>query len=91
MQRAAWLIALVCGCSSGHGAAPPPAEPEAPPELCDGEACVAPAECITVVGMQPDSATKQCWITCGDGGGCPAGMNCVMIYDGPGQVCLKPD
>jgi hypothetical protein len=38
--------------------------------------------------MRPESARKECWITCGGDGKCPQGMMCTMIHDGPGKVCV---
>ncbi len=85
------LVALL-GCSGHHGTTTttPPPDPPAT-ETCGGETCTAPARCITVVGMQPGSAHDECWITCGEDETCPAGLTCTMMYDGPGQVCVKPE
>jgi hypothetical protein len=66
---------------------PPPANGS---DTCGGKVCEPPAECIHVVGMRPESARQECWITCGDKP-CPADMTCTMINDGPGKVCVKPD
>ena len=77
-------------------------EPEPPPEApvepaaepakeipCGGSVCKSPEKCITVVGMRPNSARKECWVPCGEGDSCPEGMECSMIHDGPGKVCSK--
>lgn len=100
MRRLALVVALV-GCSS-HAATTPPQNPPGDPTgdppadppadtTCAGEPCEAPAQCLTVVGMQPDSAHEECWIPCGDDETCPAGLTCTMMYDGPGHVCVKPE
>lgn len=70
--------------------APADAPPQAPATDACGGSCKAPEQCITVVGMQPDSARGECWIPCADGK-CPKGLTCEMVYDGPGHVCVKPD
>lgn len=71
---------------------PPAVQPVAEPAKevpCGDNVCKAPEECIDVVGRQPDSARKECWVPCGKDGACPEGMGCTMIHDGPGRVCRK--
>jgi hypothetical protein len=92
------LSVLLAGCPAKTAPtadpAPAPVAPPAPPpapEPCDGKVCTPPERCIDVVGMRPESARKECWITCGGDSACPAGMTCTMIHDGPGQVCVKRD
>jgi hypothetical protein len=86
-----------CAADNEPEVTPPTDPPVTPPsvqvtghgESCgNGETCKPPARCINVVGMRPNSARKECWITCGNTK-CPAGMECTMIYDGPGKVCMK--
>ncbi|MEM7154610.1 MAG: hypothetical protein AAF799_17310 [Myxococcota bacterium] len=78
-----------------------PADPETPTDPsagepgatdCDGEPCAPPRECISYYGIAGPRGPEffACEIRCKGGagkGGCPDGMTCVTIADGPGEVC----
>lgn len=69
----------------------PEPEPE-PPPTCDGQPCEPPRECISYFGIAGPSGPMfhACEIRCEpeiDNGGCPQGMRCATIADGPGNVC----
>jgi len=68
-------------------AKPPEEEPK-----CGNERCKPGEECITYRGIAGAKGPvfRECAIRCRRGqprGGCPEGMRCVMIADGPGPVC----
>jgi hypothetical protein len=75
----------------------PEPEPEQPPPVeeastCNGEPCESPRRCISYYGIAGPSGPlfHACEIPCElevDNGGCPDGMRCVTIADGPGNVC----
>jgi eight-cysteine-cluster-containing protein len=76
--------------------APPPSEPppsEPPPTKetkCGDKTCKAPRECIEYYGIAGPRGPKfhACEIRCRPGkGGCPKGLKCTTIADGPGSVC----
>lgn len=79
---------------------PPVAEPEPEPEpdepageACGEQTCVPPQQCLTYYGIAGASGPefKTCEIPCSAAkGGCPDGMECVTIADGPGSVCRAP-
>ena len=90
------VLALACACR------PPEPEPvnadreqleprvEAP--ACDGRPCEPPRECISYFGIAGPSGPQfhACELRCESGApneGCPEGMRCVTIADGPGDVC----
>lgn len=81
------------GDPGGQGPAPTPPAAHLPQgEPCPSPTCVAPAECIRVVGMDPSTGHDECWMSCAnDASVCPAHSQCVMVHDGPGQVCLSSD
>jgi eight-cysteine-cluster-containing protein len=59
---------------------------------CGNERCKPGEECITYRGIAGAKGPvfRECGIRCRRGqprGGCPEGMRCVMIADGPGPVC----
>jgi|GEM_PF-3443138 len=67
-----------------------------PPPTCDGEPCEPPRECIRYHGIAGPSGPTfhACEIRCEpelSNGGCPDGMRCVTIADGPGDVCQPSD
>lgn len=70
-----------------------PLESETPAdETCDGQPCAAPRECIRYFGIAGPSGPTfhACEIRCERGvqnDGCPEGTRCVIIADGPGEVC----
>ena len=79
-----------------------PGEPETPSDPsagepaavdCNGEPCAPPRECISYYGIAGPNGPQfhACEIRCkGEGkGGCPDGMSCVTIADGPGEVCRE--
>jgi hypothetical protein len=79
------LVLVVAACGSKDAK---PAAPTGPAVDCGGSKCAPPGECITVSGMEKDSVHQECVIRCqGADKTCPDGMGCVMINDGPGEVC----
>jgi eight-cysteine-cluster-containing protein len=71
-----------------------PVEVKPPQEgpKCGNERCKPGEECITYRGIAGAKGPvfRECGIRCRRGrprGGCPEGMRCVMIADGPGPVC----
>lgn len=69
-----------------------PAEPPQEGPKCGNRRCKPGEECITYRGIAgaKGPAFRECGIRCRRGqprGGCPEGMRCVMIADGPGPVC----
>jgi hypothetical protein len=72
----------------------PPAEqpPVEQPASCNGQTCESPRQCVSYYGIAGPSGPMfySCEIPCDHGvenGGCPDGMRCVTIADGPGDVC----
>lgn len=77
----------------------PEPEPEPAPEprpveppMCNGQACESPRQCVSYYGIAGPSGPlfHACEIPCDrahERGGCPEGMRCVTIADGPGDVC----
>jgi hypothetical protein len=62
-------------------------------EKCgENDACAKGFECIKYYGIAGARGPqfKTCETKCDAKGGCPSGMKCVTIADGPGQVCRKP-
>lgn len=96
-------LVLACGCrpppdSGGQQPEPAPAEPTpveptpSEPSTCNGQTCESPRRCISYYGIAGPSGPMfhACEIPCDHGienGGCPDGMRCVTIADGPGEVC----
>jgi hypothetical protein len=78
---------------------PDPADPvgvdepdEDQTQLCDGQPCPAPKQCLSYLGVAGPAGPTfyACEIPCErgpDNDGCPDGMSCVVIADGPGEVC----
>ncbi|MFO7565780.1 MAG: hypothetical protein R6X02_24265 [Enhygromyxa sp.] len=97
----ALALTLAAGCrrppppsESGEGeqAHPQPELPIAqPPPTCDGQPCEPPRQCVSYFGIAGPSGPTfySCELRCEPGleGGCPEGMRCVTIADGPGDVC----
>jgi hypothetical protein len=97
-----FVATLVLGCdkpppssttvSSGEQPKPEPEQPppEQPP-TCNDQPCEAPRRCISYYGIAGPSGPQfhACEIPCEpeQEGGCPDGMRCVTIADGPGNVC----
>ncbi|MBL4687797.1 MAG: hypothetical protein JKY37_24620 [Nannocystaceae bacterium] len=81
------------GPASGTPAARPDADPDPKPPGgdCDGEACTKPRTCVRYYGIAGSQGPQfaSCEIRCkpGSSGGCPDGLSCVTIADGPGSVC----
>lgn len=80
----------------GNGQQPPEQPPEQPiavePPLCEGQPCESPRQCISYYGIAGPAGPlfRACEIPCSpelENGGCPDGMRCVTIADGPGDVC----
>lgn len=75
---------------------PEPSEPE-PEASCATVLCQPPTVCIEYYGIAGPSGPKfvSCEIPCDPTNkkksGCPEGMSCVTIADGPGSVCRGPD
>jgi len=70
-------------------APPAAAEPGSP---CSAEGtCGAPLECVKYSGIAGPKGPQfsSCEIRCGEKQACPAGLDCVTVADGPGQVCRK--
>ncbi|MEZ4447951.1 MAG: hypothetical protein R3B09_00640 [Nannocystaceae bacterium] len=90
-----------CGCVSGScawystngavlSASTPPPTPST--ELCGDRRCEAGEQCIEYYGIAGPRGPKfqTCGIPCKRGeknDGCPDGKRCVVIADGPGDVC----
>ena len=55
------------------------------------DACGAGLTCVSYYGIAGARGPqfKSCEIRCERGGGCPDGLQCITIADGPGQVCRK--
>ncbi len=74
---AAVLLALAAACARG--------------QRCGSDRCHAPETCHTVVGMQPDSIHKECYVSpheADDGGyACPPGYTFDFVDDGEGPIC----
>lgn len=97
----AGALTLALGCRapavSDSGGEQPEPEPEPAltveqPPTCEGQPCEAPRQCISYYGIAGPSGPMfhACEIRCErevDDGGCPDGMRCVTIADGPGDVC----
>lgn len=67
----------------------PAAEPGTP---CSAEGtCGAPLECVKYYGIAGPRGPQfsSCEIRCDGKEGCPTGLECTTIADGPGQVCRK--
>ena len=84
--------------SSGEQPEPPPEQPppeQPPPEqpsTCNDQPCESPRRCISYYGIAGPSGPlfHACEIPCEPelaNGGCPEGMRCATIADGPGNVC----
>lgn len=70
--------------SGGEPANPPPGA------ACGDKTCGAGEQCIEYFGVAGPAGPrfKECGIPCNpQKGGCPDGMQCVTIADGPGPVC----
>nr|HEX4317085.1 hypothetical protein [Kofleriaceae bacterium] len=86
------LVALAA-CGSKDAKSPTSSPPGAPPPSgpavdCAGTPCAPPGACVTVSGMTVNSSHQECVIRCeGPAKTCPDGMTCIMINDGPGEVC----
>lgn len=92
-------LALGLGCrpstptqSGGEQPEPAPEPQTIEPPMCDGQACELPRQCVSYYGIAGPSGPlfHACEIPCDrahEGGGCPEGMRCVTIADGPGDVC----
>jgi eight-cysteine-cluster-containing protein len=87
-----------CGCVEGacvwyRAASATPAEGgggAAQGMPCDDGKCAAGLECVSYYGIAGPRGPKftSCEIRCGlSAKSCPAGMSCITIADGPGQVC----
>jgi hypothetical protein len=77
--------------TSDHGRRVEARPPQEGP-MCGNERCKPGEECITYRGIAGAKGPvfRECGIRCRRGqprGGCPEGMRCVMIADGPGPVC----
>lgn len=97
----ACLVLLAVGCrtpasaEAGGGEPPEPASPTPAvqdPPMCEGQPCESPRQCLSYYGIAGPSGPlfHACEIPCSPeaaGGGCPDGMRCVTIADGPGDVC----
>jgi hypothetical protein len=55
------------------------------------DACAPGLTCVSYYGIAGARGPqfKSCEIRCERGGGCPDGLQCITIADGPGQVCRK--
>ena len=95
------LVLLALGCrppASADAGGGEPHEPEPPraeqTPMCEGQPCESPRQCISYYGIAGPSGPlfHACEIPCSresEGGGCPDGMRCVTIADGPGDVCQR--
>lgn len=98
------LLCFVAACSGASTPAPTPtptpgptptpapapaAEPGSPCGT-DGT-CGAPLECVKYYGIAGAKGPEfsSCEMRCDGKGGCPDGLSCVTVADGPGQVCRK--
>lgn len=94
-----------CGCVESQcqwwneeGTPLPPLQQEPNPEVtCATVLCQPPTVCLEYYGIAGPSGPKfvTCEIPCDPTAkkkhGCPEGMSCVTIADGPGSVCRGPD
>jgi eight-cysteine-cluster-containing protein len=94
-----------CGCVSGQciwystdgttlvdAAGPDPATTPPDGPACGNKTCAAGEQCIEYYGIAGPSGPRfqECGIPCKPGkGGCPEGMECTTIADGPGPVCRR--
>lgn len=59
-------------------------------QRCDAKGrCARGLTCVTFYGVAGARGPKMtsCEIRCSSGASCPEGQHCVIIADGPGQVC----
>ncbi|MCK6527945.1 hypothetical protein L6R50_10435 [Myxococcota bacterium] len=85
----------------GEVTAPPPLPSPAPSAAggegrgrpCEGPTdCPPDLECLRYFGIAGRAGPEfgSCETPCGAEGGCPAGLECTSIADGPGRVCRAP-
>ena len=93
--------AAACGCVSGQciwyttdGKTLPDnaGGPGGAGPICGDKSCAPNEQCIAYYGIAGPSGPRfqECGIPCAQGkpnGGCPDGMRCQTIADGPGPVC----
>jgi len=103
MQRILLVFLLLAGgCAESAQQASPDKAPAAPPPAgtpaatpapaasgptCAGEVCKPPGECMHYSGMVEGVTSVGCYIPCANGKACPHGMSCIMMHDGPGEIC----
>jgi hypothetical protein len=78
------------GTGSGTDTPAPPAAGAAQGEPCPDGACADGLTCVDYYGIAGPSGPKftSCEIPCsGAKAACPSGQRCIVIADGPGQVC----
>jgi hypothetical protein len=79
-------LLLLIGCATTSHAKPKQGEP------CDAKGkCARGLTCVHYAGVAGAAAPQltSCEIKCGEGvkGRCPKEQKCIVIADGPGQVC----
>lgn len=86
----------------GPGSAPDPGRGSAvvPPrdgptlgQPCGAAGACGEGACVTYYGIAGPRGGEftSCEIKCDAQGGCPKGLQCTTIADGPGTVCRAPD
>jgi hypothetical protein len=89
-------LALLCFVAACSGASTPTPTP-APGAVeygskCSPEGtCPATLECVKYYGIAGPKGPQfsSCEMRCDGKEGCPTGLDCITIADGPGQVCRK--
>ena len=94
----AWLLACGQRAAEPPAANTTPPDPQPPAasadaakpatgELCNGEPCAPPQQCIRYAGIAgPQVPLYTCAIPCSAEGTCPTGTTCQVIADGP-RLC----
>jgi hypothetical protein len=74
-------------------AAEPPREGPTLGQPCGAAGACGEGACVTYYGIAGPRGGEftSCEIKCDAQGGCPKGLQCITIADGPGTVCRAPD
>jgi hypothetical protein len=71
----------------------PPREGPKLGQPCGAAGACGEGACVTYYGIAGPRGGEftSCEIKCDAHGGCPKGLQCITIADGPGTVCRAPD
>ncbi|HSK05795.1 MAG TPA: hypothetical protein VK932_31315 [Kofleriaceae bacterium] len=74
-------------------AAEPPRDGPKLGQPCGSAGLCGEGACVTYYGIAGPRGGEftSCEIKCDAQGGCPKGLQCITIADGPGTVCRAPD